>query len=182
MLRPKNKSCIFLDRDGVINIHRQNEYVTSLAEFSFKEGFFGCLRQISVNFDYIIIITNQSALTRGLLSFHELLKLNSVIVTEALKYSIEITDILYCPSKDDVCYNRKPNPGMIEYALNNYPDININNSIYIGDSERDFLLAKRIGLKYFNITGIDKFYLEEEIASFDNICEIADLLNEKHSL
>lgn len=61
------KSAIFLDRGGVINRDRP-DYVKSWAEFEFSPGILKALRRLSVLPHSIIIISNQSAIGRGLVA------------------------------------------------------------------------------------------------------------------
>lgn len=59
-------------------------------------------------------------------------------------------NIYYCPHNDlDHCC-KKPKPGMIEKALKEY-DIDMQSSIYCGDSQADYLLAKPFGLTFYGI-------------------------------
>ena len=49
-----------------------------------------------------------------------------------------IDKIYYCPHLDsDNCICRKPSPGMIQKAFEEYPEINRNKSYLIGDSDSD---------------------------------------------
>ena len=54
---------IFLDRDGVIN--KDNNYVFKINDFEFIEGIFNvCSYFLDLGYE-IIIITNQSGISRG---------------------------------------------------------------------------------------------------------------------
>ena len=50
---------LFLDRDGVINGERKDEYVLRLDEFIFFDGVLQALKILNDVFSLIIIITNQ---------------------------------------------------------------------------------------------------------------------------
>jgi histidinol phosphatase-like enzyme len=50
---------LFLDRDGVINRHRPDDYVKSWEEFEFLPGALDTLALISKQFRYVIMVTNQ---------------------------------------------------------------------------------------------------------------------------
>ena len=51
------------------------------------------------------------------------------------------------------CFRRKPNPGMIlEQAF--YRNINLKDSLMIGDSENDFLAAKNAGCNYLEVNDL----------------------------
>ncbi|MCR1948279.1 HAD-IIIA family hydrolase [Thomasclavelia ramosa] len=63
---------------------------------------------------------------------------------------INVLNIYYCPHNDlDHCC-KKPKPGMIEKALKEY-DMDMQSSIYYGDSQADYLLAKHFGLTFYGI-------------------------------
>ena len=169
----KVKRTLFLDRDGVINEHVKNGYVLSANDFKIKDDFFKEIGKIAFHFDYIIVITNQSPLGRGLLSLKALYEINLKLLRKAKLYSINITDILYSPGQDNNCVTRKPNTGMFEYALRSYNDINLDSSIFIGDSYSDYQAAKKLGVSYYNLKGADEFYKSLNIENnFDNINEL----------
>ena len=64
-------SAIFLDRDGVINKHRP-DYVKNIEEFELLPDVAYYLRQIQKMGFKLIIVTNQSAVNRGLISLDQL--------------------------------------------------------------------------------------------------------------
>jgi HAD superfamily hydrolase (TIGR01662 family) len=51
---------VFLDRDGVVNKERKNEYVKNWTEFSFLPGVLDSLRNLTRAGFQIIVVTNQS--------------------------------------------------------------------------------------------------------------------------
>ncbi|MCS6819569.1 MAG: histidinol phosphate phosphatase, partial [Chitinophagales bacterium] len=59
---------LFLDRDGVINLHYPNDYVKSVEEFIFLEGALDAIRDLSRVFKRIIVVTNQQGVGKGLMS------------------------------------------------------------------------------------------------------------------
>jgi D-glycero-D-manno-heptose 1,7-bisphosphate phosphatase len=68
---------------------------------------------------------------------------------ELRKKGIEIKDVRFCPHHPDItgeCECRKPKPGMILDLAKKY-DIDLKNSIMIGDSKRDIEAAKRAGIE-----------------------------------
>lgn len=141
---------IFLDRDGVININR-DDYVKSIDEFVFlPHSISGIKKIISLGFK-IIIVTNQSIINRGIITENELENIHDYMINELKKYDCKIEKIYFCPhSPDENCNCRKPNVGMIENALSEFT-IDISKSWLIGDSETDIELANKIGLKSIKI-------------------------------
>jgi len=68
---------------------------------------------------------------------------------EFLKRDIKIKDVKFCPHHPEitgVCECRKPSPKMILDLAKNY-DIDLENSILIGDSKRDIEAGKKAGIK-----------------------------------
>ena len=65
---------IFLDRDGVLNV--DYGYVFKPSDFRIIDGVFDALRFFSDLGFLLIIVTNQSGISRGLYSEKDLLELN----------------------------------------------------------------------------------------------------------
>ena len=59
---------LLLDRDGVINKLRPNDYVKCWEEFEFVPGIFEVLSKWSKHFKYIFIVTNQRGVGKGVMS------------------------------------------------------------------------------------------------------------------
>ena len=66
---------VFLDRDGVINEERK-DYVKNVSEFKLIEGSLDAIKLLKEKKFLVIIITNQSAINRGLLSVENLNKIH----------------------------------------------------------------------------------------------------------
>jgi histidinol-phosphate phosphatase family protein len=143
-------SFIFLDRDGVINKNR-DDYVKSIDEFVFLPNVISAIKKL-INLKFkIIIITNQSAINRGLISEKELQIIHSHMLNELSKSKCKIEKIYFCPHKpDENCDCRKPKTGMIKNALSDFC-IDISKSWLIGDSNSDIEVAKKFGLKSIKI-------------------------------
>ena len=82
--------------------------------------------------------------------------------------NIDILKIYFCPHNEkDHCHCKKPKPGMIEQAKKDFL-IDMNNSIYIGDSQVDYLLAKHFNLTFYGIN-----YNGDNVKSYRSILEIS---------
>jgi D-glycero-D-manno-heptose 1,7-bisphosphate phosphatase len=64
-----------------------------------------------------------------------------------LRQGARIDDIFYCPHALESCVCRKPKPGLI-FAAQDKWNIDLAQSLLIGDSESDQLLASSCGLKF----------------------------------
>ncbi|MEP7110012.1 MAG: HAD family hydrolase [Ferruginibacter sp.] len=144
-------NCLFLDRDGVINKHRPDDYVKTWNEFEFISGSLEALARCSNIFRYILIVTNQRGVSKGLMSEEMLKSIHEQMVGEINQNGGRIDKIYYCTasSKDDI--NRKPNPGMALQALRDFPAIEFTRSIMIGDSDSDIEFGRRLGMKTIRV-------------------------------
>ncbi|MDA8755369.1 D-glycero-beta-D-manno-heptose 1,7-bisphosphate 7-phosphatase [Candidatus Pseudothioglobus singularis] len=136
---------IFLDRDGVIN--KEKHYLYKISDFVFIDGVFDSCKYIqNLGFE-IIIITNQSGISRGFYTEDDYLNLTRWMLDIFNKNNINILDVLYCPHHPNSgCFCRKPKPGMLIDAKAKY-NIDMGNSWLIGDKENDIKAAKNAGIK-----------------------------------
>ena len=135
---------IFLDRDGVIN--KEINYLHKIEDFKFIVGVFEACKYF-INLDYqIIVITNQSGISRGLYSEGDYQILNNWMLDQFKKNDISILEVLHCPHMPDSnCNCRKPKPGMLLESKNKY-NIDMQNSWVIGDKEVDIISANNAGI------------------------------------
>ena len=77
-----NTWTLFLDRDGVINIEKHQDYIYHYGEFVFYEGVKEALRYLSTRFKRIIIITNQRGVGKELMTEEELINIHSQMVAD----------------------------------------------------------------------------------------------------
>lgn len=135
---------VFLDRDGVINRDSPN-YIKSWTEFEFLPRSLTALNQLNGNGFTTIIITNQSAVNRHLISRTELEYIHAMMKDRIHSHGGEIKDIFFCPhTPEDGCDCRKPKPGLIDQAKKKYR-IDLSQSIMVGDSTRDIQCARTAG-------------------------------------
>jgi D-glycero-D-manno-heptose 1,7-bisphosphate phosphatase len=156
---------IFLDRDGVINKER-GEYTYRIQDFIINDGLVDFLK-VAISKDFlIIIISNQGGIAKGLYNQEDVEKLHTHFVDQMTNENIFISDIFYCPHHQDYgrCLCRKPGSLLVEKAIATY-DIDITNSIMIGDKDRDVEAAVNSGIK-----GI-------KVDSNENLINYLDLLN-----
>jgi len=135
---------IFLDRDGVIN--KEVNYLHKIDDFEFVDGIFkACLYFQNLGYK-IIIITNQSGISRGYYDESEFQKLTKWMLGQFEKNNINILDIFHCPhGPDSNCDCRKPMPGMFLSAKKKY-NIDMRNSWMIGDKKADIIAANNSGI------------------------------------
>mgnify|MGYP006103670727 FL=1 len=137
---------IFLDRDGVIN-EEKKDYVKNLKEFKIIDGSLQAIKLLKNNNFRVVIITNQSAINRGLLSVEKLNEIHDFLKSKLLELDTTLDAIYFCPhTPNQNCMCRKPKPGLLQQAISEL-DINVKDSLMIGDSQTDIDAANTIGCK-----------------------------------
>ena len=136
---------IFLDRDGVIN--KDLNYLYKIDNFKFINGVFHACNYLQ-NIGYkIIVVTNQSGISRGYYSETDYLVLCKWMVSKFRENGIEILNVFHCPhSPDESCNCRKPKPGMLLNAKVKY-NVDMQNSWMVGDRENDIKAANEAGIQ-----------------------------------
>ena len=136
---------VFLDRDGVIIEDRH--YIKDPSDVKFCPGAKKMIRLIFQRKIPIIIVTNQSGISKNYLSWEDY-KLVTKKILEQLEYPNPISAI-YANSYLDTAQGknwRKPNPNMILTAAKDL-NINLESSILIGDRYTDLQAGIRSGIK-----------------------------------
>ncbi len=138
---------LFLDRDGVINIDKA--YVYKPEQFEFIEGIFELCKAYQERDYLIIVVTNQSGIARGYYSEEDFLHVSDWMSEQFAKNGVKIIHIYHCPHHPEItgsCRCRKPSPGMLLDAKKEY-NIDMKNSLMIGDKERDIEAAIGAGIE-----------------------------------
>lgn len=132
------KKVIFLDRDGVINKKpADHDYVKRWGEFEFVPGAAEAVKLLTDAGYEIYVISNQRGIARGLMSSEDLLDVNRRMAEELARSGGRIAGVYHCPhGKDENCFCRKPNPGMLFQAAREH-HINLTKAVMVGDSASD---------------------------------------------
>lgn len=140
-----SRPAVFIDRDGVINRLRSNDYVLDWRQFVFTPGIREALKSLSTLELPMIIISNQAAVGKGLLKLEVLQEITQRLYEALLSDSIALTACYYCPHTiQDNCDCRKPKSAMLSSAAADF-NIDLQSSIFIGDSETDVRAAQSVG-------------------------------------
>ncbi|MDP1783881.1 MAG: D-glycero-beta-D-manno-heptose 1,7-bisphosphate 7-phosphatase [Sulfuricurvum sp.] len=137
---------LFLDRDGVVNVEKN--YLHKIDDFELMDGILDVCRFYESQGYVIIIVTNQSGISRGLYTQEDFKHLSDWMVEHFKSLGVTITRIYHCPHHESIdgrCDCRKPEPGMFLDAQKDY-DLDMKNSVMIGDNERDIEAAIRAGV------------------------------------
>jgi len=107
-----NGAIAYLDRDGVLNYGSPN-YINSPEELVIIDGVKDSIRRLrNIGFK-IVIVTNQSAIMRGLWDQNRLTTIHKKLRDEIGGIDLVLT----CPHRNrDRCKCRKPQPGMLQKA------------------------------------------------------------------
>lgn len=137
---------LFLDRDGVVNVEKN--YLYKIDDFELMDGILDVCRFYENQGYIIIIVTNQSGISRGFYTENDFKHLSEWMIEYFKSLGVTIAHIYHCPHHetiDGACDCRKPEPGMFLEAQRDF-DIDMKNSVMIGDNERDIQAAMRAGV------------------------------------
>jgi len=151
----KNKA-IFLDRDGVLNKNR-DDYVKSIKELEIFSNIGKEISKLKMKGFLIIVITNQSAVNRKIITIKELEEIHLIIQKFLMKSNTSIDKFYFCPHRpNENCDCRKPKPGLILQAMNEF-SINASKSWMVGDSKTDIQAGEKAGCKTIFLKKNDSF-------------------------
>lgn len=139
---------ICLDRDGVVNQNPPRfDYIMKPYKFKFIPGTRRAVKLLTeAGFD-IVVTSNQAGVARGLFTNEDLNRIDKKMRNGINRSGGRIRKSFYCLHHPDAgCECRKPKIGLIQQAIGN-KKIDIENSYFIGDTERDTETGKRFGLK-----------------------------------
>ncbi|MBI9085077.1 MAG: D-glycero-beta-D-manno-heptose 1,7-bisphosphate 7-phosphatase [Desulfobacterales bacterium] len=135
---------VFLDRDGVIN-RDSPDYIKGWHEFVFLSGSLDAIARLTRAGLPVIVVTNQSAIFRGLITQEILADMHRRMLRAVADAGGRIFDIRHCPhGPDQACGCRKPAPGMLLSAAADH-GIDLAASAMVGDSAKDILCARNAG-------------------------------------
>lgn len=141
-----NSWTLFLDRDGVINYEKSNDYIRNWEEFNFYDSSVEAISILRPYFSRIILVTNQKGIGKGLMSKEDLHDIHGNMLTEIRAEGGDIDQIFYCPDLDNESIDRKPNPGMAHQAKAVFPDIDFSKSIMVGNRSSDMEFGRNAGM------------------------------------
>lgn len=174
---------LFLDRDGVINVRIQDDYVKQPGEFEFIPGVTDALKIFAGLFANILVVTNQQGIGRGLMTHSQLDLVHQNMLQKISETGGRIDSIIYSPELNNThSFTRKPAVGMGLKARKQFPSINFKRSIMVGDSYTDILFGHRLGMVTVLI-GTDKDVAFKSAAildySFPDLISFAKFIEEK---
>ncbi|BDD03249.1 D-glycero-alpha-D-manno-heptose-1,7-bisphosphate 7-phosphatase [Aureibacter tunicatorum] len=154
--------CVFLDRDGVLNVER-GEYTYKTSDFVVEIGVAESLNKLKAAGFLLIVITNQAGIAKGLYEKEDVLKCHQKLQSET---GNQIDALYYSPYHplQTESLTRKPDSLMFEKAIAKF-NIDPAQSWMIGDKERDIVPANKLGIQGILISDLNDESLATAICS-----------------
>lgn len=166
---------LFLDRDGVINVRLIDDYVKNINDFEFLPGVLDAFKIFTEKFGRIIIVTNQQGVGKGLMTLQDVDTVHQFMTKEIEAQKGRIDAIYVCPQlRSDPDNFRKPSPRMAYMAQHDYPEIDFDKSIMIGDSNSDIEFGKNAGM-YTILIGDEPVKCKPD-SKFESLLRFANIL------
>jgi histidinol-phosphate phosphatase family protein len=163
-IEPRQNTAVFLDRDGTLNEDRG--YVTSPEQLVIFSGVPEALARLNQMGVQVILVTNQSAIGRGLMTIHDLQHIHQKLVDLLGAHEGRIDEVYVCPHHpDEGCACRKPQVGMIKQAAERF-SLDLSQCFFVGDKCSDLEAAHKAG-----VTGVlvmSSVYSEAVVKARDN--------------
>jgi phosphoheptose isomerase len=139
---PKRRFAV-LDRDGTIIFERN--YLSDPSEVELLPGSAAGLRSMRELGLGVIVITNQSAIGRGIISKAQLDLIHKRFCELLEQEGVFLDGMYFCPHlPEEECDCRKPAPALLRSAAREL-DFNPGESFVIGDKVCDIELGRRVG-------------------------------------
>lgn len=181
-----SQPAVFIDRDGTLI--EDADYLSSPEEIRILPGSIPGLQRLHQAGYLIVIVTNQSAVARGLISEDQLGLIHERLIEQVETLGGSIDAVYYCPHHPTEgigeyrrqCDCRKPLPGMMLRAGDEL-NIDLAQSYLVGDAWRDVeaaLAAGVIPLKVPRPAGREEERRDDlfVLAEVSNISEAADVI------
>lgn len=144
---------VFLDRDGTLN--EEIGYIRELSFLNLISGAAESVKKLNNANIAAILVSNQTGAARGYYDEAHIQKLNNRLIDLLQTNGAYLDGVYYCPHLEAAsvkalaikCHCRKPEPGMVEQAYKEHPDLDKSRAYVVGDKASDIALAKNCGAK-----------------------------------
>lgn len=162
----------FLDRDGVLNV--DTGYVHRPEEFRWVTGAPTAIKALNDAGYLVVVVTNQAGVARGFYEEADVHLLHRWMNAALRPLGAHIDAFYHCPHHPDgavaefarVCDSRKPGPGMLLRAFDQWP-ILAAGSFIIGDREGDIEAGRRAGIPGHLFSGGDLATFVDQVIQRD---------------
>lgn len=179
----KKQRCVFLDRDGTLNVYKG--LIADESAFELEKGSAEAVKLINKSGYLAVVVTNQPVVARGMCSISDVKQIHRKMQTLlGMEGGAYLDDIAFCPHHPDKgfpnenvaykipCACRKPATGMIEDMVRKH-NIDLAESYIVGDSTVDIQTGINAGLKTVLVktgqAGMDGKYDVKADLESDNI-------------
>ena len=159
-----------MDRDGVINVLRVNDYVKNASELEIRDDFLKSIPLIVKHFKKTLIVTNQQGIAKGICTQEQVDEVHRHLLQTLEKEGLHINKIYVCPHlAGSGCPCRKPETGMAMQAKADFPDIDFAHSVMVGDSASDMRFGRNCGMETVFIGPVTEENRADILADADHI-------------
>jgi D-glycero-alpha-D-manno-heptose 1-phosphate guanylyltransferase len=144
---------LLLDRDGVVNRQIKGDYVRNWDRFVFLPGVLKALRGWASRFDRILVVTNQRGVGRGLMTREDLDAIHARMIASITTAGGRIDGIYVSTAVEEDDPSRKPRTGLFEAALRDWPDMDPERCVMVGDTDSDEAFARNCGIGFVRMGG-----------------------------
>ncbi|MFI1648241.1 D-glycero-alpha-D-manno-heptose-1,7-bisphosphate 7-phosphatase [Streptomyces avidinii] len=180
-----DRPAVFLDRDGTLTEPRH--YPTHPDDLVLQRDIGSPLRALQHTGFALIVVTNQSALARGLLDAEGLDAMHDRLRTLLAHHGVHLDGIYACPHHSEgtvpryrgTCQCRKPAPGMLQQAAHDL-GIDLTRSWTVGDSACDIGAGRRAGTRTALVTTSPPHRLVADVQRATTSEALCQLLRHHH--
>lgn len=138
---------VLLDRDGTLNERVVDGYVTVPEELVLLPGATRAMARLTGAGCRTVLVTNQRAIARGLLTREGLMAVHDRLSGELAAVGGRLDAIAVCPHAEGECACRKPRDGLFREVLARAPWADPARSLMIGDMPSDLDPAAGLGFR-----------------------------------
>lgn len=181
------RKAVFLDRDGTIT--KPNGYVTHPNQLRLLDGAAAALRRLAAHKFLCILVTNQSAIGRGMITVSELARIHAELFRQLEAEDAILDAVYFCPSAPQSCderaiefNNRKPGPGMLLQAAADHR-VDLSQSWMVGDRLSDVLAGINAGCRSIRVDSGFHYEIDETplgVPVVPSLQEAAELIIREH--
>ena len=148
-----HRRAVFLDRDGTLNVKApEGEYITSPADLRLLPGAADAVRILNEAAMFVVVVTNQRGIARGLLSPDTHAQIMERMTDLLAQRGAHLDAVYVCPHEVGTCGCRKPAPGLLLRAESEHPDIDLGQSVTVGDAESDIDAGREAGTQTIRLS------------------------------
>ncbi|GAC1432801.1 MAG: HAD family hydrolase [Candidatus Velthaea sp.] len=144
------RPAVFLDRDGTII--EDKGFLGDPAGVEILPTVPQALKLLADNGYATVVVSNQSGIARGYFDHATVERVNAEVTRQLAESGVAIDAWYWCSHYDDGCDCRKPEPGLVQRAMNDRP-IDLTRSAMIGDRGSDVELGQRLGMPGILVPG-----------------------------